>query len=175
MRRPTKRTPLLILLTLAAGFVGWAIYATLIRGTTNDPDFVQAVKSGSVSAGAVYSIEVVEPPLGHTPFSPGEYNRLARVKKISGEAFISRLVRLFESAQRGRSHLNHPATTYCVYLKVNCHDSFFWLYVDVLQDDRSSVFVLSANTRNAVNPNGASTYYLDDFSEVLAILQHDKN
>jgi hypothetical protein len=175
MTRATKAVSILLLLALAAGFVVWAVYATFMGGTTSGPDFLQAVKSGSVSTGSISSIEVVEPAVGHTPFATGEYDSLPRVKKLSGGASISRLVTLLESAQPGRIHQNHPVTTYHVYLKANCQDGFFWLYGDVLQDAQGAVLVLSANTRNAVNPNGASTYHLDDFAEVLTMVQKDKN
>jgi hypothetical protein len=175
MTRATKSVPILILLVLAAGFVGWAVYETFIGGTTSGPDFLQAVKSGSVSSDSISSIELVEPPVGHTPFSTKEYDSLPRVKKISDWTSISRLVTLLERAQPGQIRQNHPATKYHVYLKANCRDGFFWLYADVLQDVQGGVLVLSANTRNAVNPNGASTYHLDDFAEVLAMLQKDTN
>jgi hypothetical protein len=175
MRRVIIFATVLIPLVFATGLVGWAVHATFIAGTTSGPDFVQTLKSGSISTSSISSIEVVEPAVGHTPFSASEYDRLLRVKTFSDAVSIGQLVTLFESAQPGRKHQNHPASTYRVYLKVNCHDGFFWLYVDVLQDAKGSVFVLDANTRNAVNPNGASTYFLDDPSDVLAVLSHDEN
>jgi hypothetical protein len=44
----------------------------------------------------------------------------------------------------------------------------------VLQDAKGAVLEFNANTRNAVNPNGASTYYLEDFAELLSLLEKDK-
>ena len=66
-----------------------------------------------------------------------------------------------------------PLPPYRAHLKVNCQDGFFWLYIDVLQDAQGEVLSLSANTRNAVNPNGASLYHLDEFADILTLLQND--
>jgi len=40
-----------------------------------------------------------------------------------------------------------------------------------LQDGNNEVLEIDANTLNATNPNGASTYYLEDFSELLTLLK----
>ena len=170
------RTALLILsATVVTGFVVWAVYTTFIGGTTGGPDFVQAAKSGGVSASSVASIEVVEPAVGYTPFTANEYGDLPRRTIIADEPSINCLLTLLKSSQPGRTHQNHPATIYRAYLKVNCQDGFFWLYIDVFQDVQGEVLSLSANTRNAVNPNGASTYHLDEFADILAILQNDNS
>jgi hypothetical protein len=169
-----RKTLLILSVTVVTGFVVWAVYATFIGGTTRGPDFVQAVKSGGVSASSVSSIEVVEPALGHTPFTAEEYGNLPRRTIIADGSSINRLLTLLRSSQRGRIHQKHPATTYQAYLKINCQDGFFWLYVDVLQDAEGAILSLSANSRNAVNPNGASTYHLDEVSDILSILQNDK-
>lgn len=164
----------LLQVALATGIVGWFAYVTFVAGTTSGPDFLEAVRSGAVSSASITSIELVEPPVGHTPFTANEYDNLPRRKKISDGDSISRLVMLLGMARPGLTHQSHPVTTNSVYLKANCQGGFFWMYADVLQDARGTVLVLRANTRSAVNPNGASRYYLDDFSDVLAMFQRDE-
>lgn len=164
---------LVALILVAIGLI-WIIYTTFIGGTTSGPDFIDAVKSGRLTSDSVSTIEVVEPPLGYTPFSAKEYDSLPRRKKITDEATISRIITLLSNFRSGRVSQNHPSMMYHVYLKMNCQDGFFWLYVDVYQDAESSILQVDANTRNAVNPNGASIYHTKIFSELLRILQRKK-
>ena len=169
-----RKVTIIVLLAWAAVLVAWAFHETFISGTTDGPDFVQILKSGGASAGSISSIEVVEPEVGYAPFKASEYDSLARRAKITDAASISGLLDHLKNAQSGRIHLNHPGTFDRVFLKVNGQDGFFWLDLYVLKDDQRSVFMVKANTCNAVNPNGASEYYLDNYSEVLSLLKHDK-
>ncbi len=173
-RASLRQRSVIVLLALAAVLVAFAFHETFTSGTTDGPDFVQMLKSGGASAGSISSIEVVEPEVGYAPFKASEYDSLARRAKITDAASISRLLELLKSAQTGRMHLNHPGTFDRVYLKVNGQDGFFWLDLYVLKDAQRSVLMVNANTCNAVNPNGASEYYLDSFSEVLSLLKQDK-
>jgi hypothetical protein len=43
------------------------------------------------------------------------------------------------------------------------------------QDNSTSILSIEANTRNATNPNGASSYHLENFSELLTILGFTNN
>ena len=169
----SKKLSVSAIVLVTAVFGIWAFHETFIDGTTDGPDFVQILKSGGGSAGSISSIEVVEPAVGHTPFTTNEYDRLARRAKITDAALISRLSDSLKNALSGWIHLNHPGTFDRVYLKVIGPDGFFWLDLRVLKDAQRSVLLISANTCNAVNPNGASTYYLDNYSEVLSLLQYD--
>ncbi len=65
----------------------------------------------------------------------------------------------------GRVHQNHPGTFNRTYLKVNVQGGFYWLYLEVLKDSKSSLLLVHANTRNSTNPNYAATYRLEDFAE----------
>jgi hypothetical protein len=156
---------------MTIGIVAWAGYATFIRGTTSGPDFVSAVRLGEVSPASISSVEVVEPAFGHTPFTASEYDSLPRLRRIDDTASISRFLKLLRDSQPGRMQQNHPATTYHVYLKVVCQDSFFWLYIELHEDTQGTVLALRANSRNAVNPNGASVYHLDNYAGVLTLLR----
>jgi hypothetical protein len=68
--------------------------------------------------------------------------------------------------------MNHPSSIYDAYLKVNTDDGFFWLYCNVEEDYDGAVFTISSNTRNATNPNGTTSFYLESFSDVLTILSN---
>ena len=166
-----------VVLVIITGFLAWVMYETLIEGTTSGPDFISAIQSGSVAPDTISSIEVVEPVAGYTPFTAKELDSLPRRVEITSPASISRLVNLIKGARPGREsrEMNHPSPTYRAYLKVNTKDGFFWLYCTVEQDWKGAVFDFDSNTRNATNPNGASSYYLESFSEVLTILEHGKN
>jgi hypothetical protein len=69
-------------------------------------------------------------------------------------------------------NLNHPASLYNVWLKVNTRDGFFWLYCNLEGDYKGSIFMVRANNRNATNENGATGYYFDNFSKLLVILSN---
>jgi hypothetical protein len=170
----SKKMSVIVLLALTAVLVAWAFHETFVSGTTDGPDFVQILKSGSGSADSISSIEVVEPAVGHTPFTTNEYDSLARRARITDTASISRLLELLKNALSGPIHWNHPGTFDRVYLKANGQNGFFWLDLYVLKDTQRSVLMVMANTCNAVNPNGASAYYLDNYSEVLSLLHYDK-
>src|ERR1035441_9534424 len=163
MSRARKTAWTAILLAIITGFVVWAVYITFIQGTTSGPDFISTIQSGNLATNTITSIEVVEPAVGHTPFTTNELDSLTRRAEIDSPATISRLVALLKGAQPGREsrNMNHPQYTYDAYLKVNAKDGFFWLYCDVWQDGNGSVFTVESNTLNATNPNGASSYHLD--------------
>ncbi|WP_339683766.1 hypothetical protein [Gimesia maris] len=158
-------------LIFAAFGLAWIVYLQAIRGTTAGPDFVQALKSGKVTADSVTSIEVVVPPPGYSAFTASEYERLTCLATITDQTAISHLLTNLQSARPGRYSQNHPSLQTHMYLKVNCQEDFFWLNVEEYQDARSAVLTVEANTRNALNPNGATLYYLRNYSEVLDLLQ----
>ncbi len=153
----------------------WIVYGMFYAGTTSGPDLVQAVRSGSVTANSIISIEVVDPAIGHTPFTAKEYASLARSAQIDAPVSIARFVANISEFRPGYIDQNHPYESYQVYLRVNDAKGFYWLYGSVLQDSERATFQLDANTRNAVNPNGAANYHLDNFTELLALLQQKKN
>jgi hypothetical protein len=160
-----------------AGFVAWAIYggyATFIQGTTSGPDFISALQSNLVTTNTISSIEVVEPTRGYMPFTAKEMDSLLRRTKINSLVTINRLFTLLKGAQSGMwpRNMNHPSSPYKAWLKVNTKDGFFWLYCDMEEDYEGSVFSIRSNTRNGTNPNGATSYYLDNFSEALEILNN---
>jgi hypothetical protein len=177
MKSPTAKTVFLAasLVLAVTGFAGWGVYATFIAGRTGGPDFIQAVRAGSVRANTISSIEVVEPMIGSMPFTAKEYEALKRRGKIDSVVSISRLVSLLLGAEPGQIQQNHPVSTNQTYLKVNTGSGFFWIYCKVLRDANGSVLVLNANRRDATNPNGAPTYYLMKFSEVLASMEGFNN
>lgn len=160
---------------LVAIFTSFTFYSMFVEGTTDGPDFIQAIQTGSVAAGAISSIEVVEPANGHTPFKKEEYDSLIRRAKIDSTVSISRVLSLLKTYKTSRIQQNHPSSSHHAYLKVNTQGSFYWLYLEVHEDANRSVLEISANTRNATNPNEASTYYLEHFSEVLSILENIKS
>lgn len=172
-RMSLRKVTIIVLLAWAAVLLAWAFHETFISGTTDGPDFVQLLKSGGASAGTISSIEVVEPDFGSAPFEASEYENLLRRANITDAASIRRLLEHLKTAQSEWIHLNHPGTFDPAYLKVNGQDGFFWLELYVLKDAQRSVLMIEANTRNAVNPNGSSTYCLDNYSEVLSLLQPD--
>ena len=175
MKNPSKAIPIVIGSVLLAGFGGWMLYGMFYAGTTSGPDLVQAMRSGSVTAASISSIEVVEPAVGHTPFTAKEYASLARRAHIDSPESIERFVANISKFQPGSTNQNHPAGSYYVYLRVNDAKGFYWLYGSVLQDRERAIFQLDANTLNAVNPNGGDTYHLDNFSELLTLLQQKKS
>jgi hypothetical protein len=172
---PSKIILVVIGSSLLVGLWGWFVYGMFYAGTTSGPDLVQAVKSGSVTAASISSIEVVEPAVGHTPFTAKEYASLARRTQIDAPASIERFVANISEFRPGRFGQNHPSESYQVYLRVNDAKGFYWLYGSVFQDRESAIFQLDANTLNAVNPNGGETYHMGKFSELLALLQPKKN
>ena len=161
--------------SLLVGLGVWIFYGMFYAGTTSGPDLVQAVRSGSVTASSILSIEVVEPAIGHTPFTAKEYASLTRRALINAPQSIERFVANISEFQPGRIYQNHPTESYHVYLRVNDAKGFYWLFGSVFQDSARAIFQLDANTRNAVNPNGGETYHLDNFTELLALLQQKKN
>ncbi|WP_417385891.1 hypothetical protein [Gimesia sp.] len=158
-------------LIFAACGLTWVVYIQAIRGTTSGPDFVQAIKSGEITADSVTSIEVVEPPPGYSAFTASEYERLTRLATITDQTAIKDLLTALLGARPGQYSQNHPSLQYHVYLKVNCQEDFFWLDVEEHQDAKSAVLTVEANNRNALNPNGATLYHLSNYSEVLGLLQ----
>ena len=163
-----------VVVSIVVGCVLWAGYITLIAGTTAGPDFLEATHSGLVTPNTIFSIEVVEPTVGYMPFSQAELDNLPRRKTITSSQEISDLLGHWKHCRRGRISQNHPQTSRQFYLKVSVKRGYYWLYGKVLQDERGAVLSIEANNRNAVNPNGATTYYLNDYSEVLAILEQEK-
>tara|TARA_R110002111_G_scaffold247140_4_gene310174 strand:+ start:75075 stop:75602 length:528 start_codon:yes stop_codon:yes gene_type:complete len=161
----------IVALIFAAFGLVWIVYITAIRGTASGPDFIQIVKSGIVTADTVSSIEVVEPPPGYSAFTASEYENLSRLTIITDQIAISHLLTNLHSARPGRYSQNHPSLQYHVYLKVNCQEGFFWLNVEERQDAKSTVLTVEANNQNALNPNGATLYYLRNYTEVLSLLQ----
>jgi len=162
---------------IIAGFVAWAIYgsyATFTQGTTSGPDFISAIQSNLVTTNTISSIEVVEPTRGYMPFTSNELDSLPRRAKINSLATINRLFKLLKGAQRGMwaRNMNHPGSIYEAWLKVNTKHGFFWLYCNVEEDDEGAFFTIESNTRNGTNPNGTTSYYLDNFSEALVILSN---
>jgi hypothetical protein len=177
MKSPRAKTVFLAvaLALAAAGLAGWGVYATFIAGKTSGPDFIQALRSGTVRTNTISSIEVVEPMVGSMPFTAKEYEMLKRRGKIESAVTIGRLLSPLLGAGPGQIQQNHPVSENQAYLKVNTGSGFFWIYCKVLRDANGSVLVLDANRRNTTNPNGASTYHLMKFSEVLAILEGFNN
>lgn len=158
-------------LIFAAFGLAWIVYLQAIRGTTAGPDFVQAIKSGEITADSVTSIEVVVPPPGYSAFTASEYERLTRLATITDQTANNDILTALQVATPGQYSQNHPSLQSHVYLKVNCQEDFFWLNVEEYQDAKSAVLQVEANNRNALNPNGATLYYLRNYSEVLSLLQ----
>lgn len=163
-----------VFVAICAGLVGWAVYTTFIEGRTSGPDFISAIQSGHVASDTIVSIEVVDPPVGHTPFTAGELASLTRLSKLDSPVAISRLLALLRDARPGWAprNANHPVNSHHFYLKVNAKDGFFWLYCKIERDDNGPWFSFDANTLNATNPNGARSYNLVNFTDVLAIVEH---
>jgi hypothetical protein len=171
MKNPSKFILIVIGSSVIMALGAWAIYVTLFKGSTSGPDFIQAVRAGQVTSETISSIEVVDPVLGHNPFTAEEYASLTRTSFIDTPESIRRFLSIIQDFEGGYVHMNHPSTSDRVYLRVNDAEGFYWLYGSVLQDNSRASFQLDANTRNAVNPNGGGTYHLDDFSELLPLLQ----
>ena len=174
----TLTVPLRILASLSilgvCGVIAFCIYIQFIYGMTNGSDFMEALRGRELDASMVSSIEVVEPPLGHTPFTAKEYDGLPRQAQITDRARIERILSILkdaghESIQKNHS-VSHPVNTYHAYLKVNVQGGFYWIYCDIYRDGNSSILHLDANTRNATNPNGAVAYHLGDFSDLISVL-----
>ena len=108
------------------------------------------------------------------PFTSNELDSLPRRAKINSPTRINRLFTLLKGAQNGMwgRNMNHPGSMYEAWLKVNTKSGFFWLYCNVEEDDEGAFFTIRSNTRKGTNPNGATSYYLDNFSEVLEILNN---
>lgn len=172
MKNPSKTIIVVIGSSLLVSLGAWMVYGMFYTGTTSGPDLVQAVRSGSVTASSVSSIEVVEPAIGHTPFTAKEYASLTRRTLIDAPASIERFVANISEFRPGYIDQNHPSESYQVYLRVNDAKGFYWLYGSVLQDRERAVFQLDAN---AVNPNRGETYHMGDFSDFLALLQQKKS
>ncbi|MES2440275.1 MAG: hypothetical protein V4584_14490 [Verrucomicrobiota bacterium] len=175
MKKPIKLIPIVTGASLLVGLAVWIISGIFYAGTTAGPDLVEAVKSGSVTAASISSIEIVEPAVGHTPFTAKEYASLARKKQIDSPESIERFVANISRFQPRYVDQNHPSESHHVYLRVNDAKGFYWLYGSVLQDHERTIFQMDANTLDAVNPNGGDTYHLEDFSELLALLQQKKS
>jgi len=170
----TLTLPLRIMASLSffgvCGVIAFCIYIQFIYGMTNGPDFMEALRGGKLDANMVSSIEVVEPPPGHTPFTAKEYDGLPRQAQITDRARIERFLILLRDAGLESVQQNHPVNTYHTYLKVNVQRGFYWIYCDIYQDEKSSILHLNANTRNATNPNGAVAYHLGDFLDLISVL-----
>jgi hypothetical protein len=166
-----------VLLISLIGFVSGAGYITFIAGTTSGPDVIQAGHSGQLAPATVTSIEVFGRrtiPLTPSSMSIGQwdyYQGLPRQNEISEPAQIHRLLSACFSAQAGRKHQNHPSTMFRAFLRINVRAGHYWVECTRLDDGKSDVLQLNANTLNATNPNGSSSYYLEDFSEVLSIIE----
>ena len=174
MKNPSKSI-LIVIGSSVILILGRAVYVTLFRGTTSGPDFIQAVRAGHVTSDSISSIEVVDPVVGHNPFTAEEYASLPRRTLIDTPESIRRFLAIIADFEGGYVHLNHPSTSDRVYLRVNDAKGFYWLYGSVLQDNKRASFQLDANTRDAVNPNGGDPYHLDNFPELLLLLQQKKN
>ncbi len=149
----------------------YAILTTFVMGKTGCPDLVEALRSGSLKAGSIVSIEVVEPMRGSTPFHASEYAALPRRKTIVSPAEIGSICDSFAHARSGIYHMNHPRNKWSAYLRVNTAHGHYWIYCDVYDDGHRSAFSLDANTLGATNPNGANPYYLVSYGSLLAPLE----
>lgn len=171
MSRTTIQNTILLLLTAVCGGLG--LYVMFIQGTTGGHDFIRMIKPCPTANENILSIEVVDPAVGHTPFSAKELDRLKPYGTIRSTATINRLLARLRDARPGvpARNLNHPVTRYCADVKINAKDGFYWLYCEVLEGKNGAFLSVEANTRNATNPNGANAYYLEHFSEVLEIIK----
>ena len=161
------------ILVLPAMLLGVAVYFTLFHGTTQGPDFLAALQGGGLQLKDVRSVEVIEPPVGHMPFSQAEYDALTRIGTLDDQSrIVAFLNTVGRSVSSGSVQQNHPVQTYNVYCKVNVVDSgFYYLYVSVEKDNDGEVCYAESNARNATNPNGARLYRLHDYGVLLTLLK----
>ena len=155
-------------ISLAALAVTGAIYVTFLQGTTLGPDFVAALRSGEVRREEVKSVEVIVPPQGYDAFTAAEYDSLRRASTVTAPPAIAQLLAHLSGAGIGHVPQNHPVMIYRKYWKVNLvGGGFYYLYADILRDASSTVCYVSANKRDATNPNGATQYRVSDFQTML--------
>jgi hypothetical protein len=172
-RTPAVRVALALLVTFTVAFVAFAVYATLIAGTTEGPDFITAYQTGQLSPASVASVEVFTrsalPP--KPSISWNYYDDLIRQSRIVEPAQLGRLLSQLTKARAGLTHQNHPAAEFHSFLRFHVPEGSYWLELKLLQDETSEVLEITANTLNATNPNGASIYFLQDSPELLSMLK----
>ena len=160
-----------VILLLSMG--AFCVHLTFIRGNAFGPSFIEDLRNQQVAAESVASLEIIEPAIGHTPFTESEYERLARRRTIQDVKAVEGFLRTLElHSAPGYVHQNHPSPVYESYMKINLlNGDFYYLYVDGLQDHTSLVIQVEANSRNSTNPNGATVYHNDSLKAF--ILRHD--
>jgi len=143
-----------------AAIASWAGHVTFFAGTTDLPNFVAKAKAGRITGSDVISIEVVQPPVGHNPFTPEEYKRLNRQRIIVDKPTIERIILILKTSIQGRTHQNHPIRLSHAYLKINCTNGFYWVNAELHDDGRVTAWYINSNTRNATNWNGGTAYHI---------------
>ena len=160
-----------LLITLAGAvaiLVGYGVYAMFLDGRASGPDFIAATTNKGVGVNDVVSLEVLSPPVGHTPFSRHEMDSLQRKSAVTAKRDLADLFAILSRGAKGQVNQSHPVTIYDVYWQVNLRSGdFYFLYVSILRDAARTVCYVNANRRNATNPNGCTLYCFEDFDSLL--------
>jgi hypothetical protein len=171
-----KKLPLILAIVSAVVVAFLVVYPTFIHGSTGGPDFLESVRTGSVDADSIKSIQIIIPDDPTTPFNLDEIEKMKTEQTITEKANIEAFLRSLSEFGKDRIHQNHPSEDFRRYLRVNTSKGFYLVYCDVYSDRSSSQFTFESNTLNATNPNSATAYYGTNFQNLLNILTlKDKN
>ena len=150
------------------------VFFTFVSGRTSGPDFIESIQSGKIAGSMVESIDVFASQVGSMPFRASEYARLQKLAEIGDPSEIKRILENLAKAERNFPLMNHPVDKDVCYLRFNTKTGWYWIYCDLLDDDRFRGLAVRANTLNATNPNGGKRYYLDTEDVILAITKMKK-
>lgn len=171
-----KKLPLIlgiIFTTIVAFFV---VYLTFIQGSTDGPDFLESVRTGSVDAESIESIQIIIPRDPTTPFHLGEIEAMKIEHTITDKTKIEDFLSSLSGFSRERIHQNHPIEDFRRFLRVNTKNGFYLVYCEQHSDKSSTQFTFDSNTLNATNPNRATSYHATNFNDLLKIITvNDRN
>lgn len=165
-----RKFPLIIAIAGALVVAFVVLYLTFIHGSTGGPDFLESVRSGSVDADSIESIQIIIPADPTTPFYLFEIEAMKTEPAITEKARIQALLDGLSEFGKTRIYQNHPGEVFRRFLRVNTSKGFYIVYCDVYSDKNSSQFTFGSNTLNATNPNSATAYYGTSFQNLLNIL-----
>jgi hypothetical protein len=166
-----RRWPRVLAVVGAVGLVALVFHMTFIAGSTGGPDFLEGLRSGSITPDSVKSIEVIIPADATTPFDLDELEAMKVEWVLTERPAVDGMLDGLATFGRKRIHQNHPGEDFRRFLRVNTDAGFYLLYCSVHSDANTSQFTLRANTLNATNPNGGNEYYSTSFAKLREQLQ----
>ena len=159
-----------LLVVLGMIFTSRSCHEILYQGVTPGPDFIEELRSGTVSRKNVIGVHILDyAGTGIWPFVEEDYRQLERVS-IRPESAVEELLDLLERhSTKGHKYRNHPPGPDRIgVLRFETSDGgVYYLYYKLTYYQRAWHVGVSANSRGSTNPNGAQPYENIPLAEFL--------